>query len=139
LCAELFLAILADDFKVLRRYKGQSSLGTYLAVVARRLAVREITRRRQAEALGHVRSHLPLDHLQSAGDGPHARLENQDLVERMMIGLSTSEAEIIRRYHLEGKTYREISESLGVPENTIGPVLSRAREKLRQELLAAQS
>lgn len=56
-----------------------------------------------------------------------------------MIGLSTSEAEIIRRYHLEGKTYREISESLGVPENTIGPVLSRAREKLRQELLAAQS
>lgn len=134
LCADVFLAILADDYGVLRRYKGQSSLATYLSVIARRLAVREISKRRNAEAMGHVRAQMPVERLQSALQSPHSRLDNQDLVERMMVGLAKNEAEIIKRYHLEGKSYQEISEALGVPENTIGPTLSRAREKLRQEL-----
>lgn len=135
LCADIFVAILADDFVVLRRFKGQCSLATYLAVIARRLAVREISQRRYAEAMGHVRAHkTPIESLPASSQPSQARLENKDLVERMMVGLNQNEAEILKRYHLEGKSYREISESLGVPENTIGPTLSRAREKLRQEL-----
>ena len=35
-------------------------------------------------------------------------------------------------YHLEGKSYREISQSVGMPENSIGATLSRARSKMRQ-------
>lgn len=136
LCADVFLAILSDDYGVLRRYKGQCSLATYLAVIARRLAVREISKRRNAEAMGHVRSQMPVEKLQSALQSPHSRLENRDLVERMMVGLTQKEAEIIKLYHLEGKAYHEISASLSVPENTVGPTLSRAREKLRQELSA---
>lgn len=136
LCAEMFLAILADDFGVLRRFRGQSSLATYLTVIARRLAVKEISQRRNAEAIGHVRAQVPVEQLVANAAAPQARLENADLVQRMMIGLSASEAEIIRRYHLDGKSYREISEALGMPENTIGPTLTRAREKLRKELAA---
>jgi RNA polymerase sigma-70 factor, ECF subfamily len=41
------------------------------------------------------------------------------------------EAKIVRQYHIEGRSYREISAGLGVPENSIGPALSRARSKLR--------
>ena len=134
LCAEVLLAILADDFGVLRRYKGQSSLASYLTVVARRVTVREITKRRAAEAMGHVRSQVPVERLPASPAGHHARIENEDLVERMIVGLPAAEADILRRFHLEGKSYREISELLGVPENTIGPTLSRARDKLRQEL-----
>jgi RNA polymerase sigma-70 factor (ECF subfamily) len=136
LCAEMFLAIVANNFAVLRRFRGQSSLATYLTVVARRLAVKEISQRRHAEALGHVRAQVPVDRLPAATPEPQTRLENTDLVQRMMIGLSAAEAEIVRQYHLDGKSYREISEALDVPENTIGPTLSRAREKLRKELAA---
>jgi RNA polymerase sigma-70 factor (ECF subfamily) len=138
LCAESLLAILEDDFGVLRRYRGQSSLATYLAVIARRVAVREITRRRLAEAMGHVRSQVPVERLPASPAGHHARIENQDLVERMMVGLPKNEADILRRFHLEGKSYREISELIGVPENTIGPTLSRARDRLRQELSSSR-
>jgi RNA polymerase sigma-70 factor (ECF subfamily) len=134
LCAEMFLAILADDFAVLRRFRGQSSLATYLTVIARRLAVKEISQRRNAEALGHVRAPVPVEQLAMTSANPLARLENADLIERMIVGLPASEAEVIRRYHLDGKSYREISEALGMPENTIGPLLTRAREKLRKEL-----
>jgi RNA polymerase sigma-70 factor (ECF subfamily) len=35
-------------------------------------------------------------------------------------------------FYLEGRTYEEISTALGIPVNTIGPVLSRARKKLQQ-------
>jgi RNA polymerase sigma-70 factor (ECF subfamily) len=35
-------------------------------------------------------------------------------------------------YHLEGKSYREISSVIGMPENSIGPMLSRARAKMRR-------
>ena len=37
LCAEVFLAIIKNDFAVLRNFRGQSSLATYLTVVARRI------------------------------------------------------------------------------------------------------
>ncbi len=137
LCAEMFLAILADDFAVLRRFRGQSSLASYLTVIARRVAVRGISQRRHAEALGHVRAQVPLDQIAASAAGPQARLENVELVQRMMSGLTVKEAEIVRRYHVDGQSYREISEALQVPENSIGPTLTRAREKLRQELSAA--
>ena len=42
LASEVFLVFLADDFAVLRRFHGDSSLATYLAVIARRVVVRRI-------------------------------------------------------------------------------------------------
>ena len=38
----------------------------------------------------------------------------------------------MRLYHLEGKSYQEISDRMGMPENSVGPTLSRARRKIRQ-------
>jgi RNA polymerase sigma-70 factor (ECF subfamily) len=36
-------------------------------------------------------------------------------------------------FYIEGRTYDEISEELGMPRNSIGPILSRARQQLRQD------
>jgi RNA polymerase sigma-70 factor (ECF subfamily) len=41
-------------------------------------------------------------------------------------------------YHLEGKSYQEISRVVGMPENSVGPMLSRARSKLRRRAGADQ-
>src|SRR5439155_12607993 len=46
LASEVFIAILADDYASLRRFRGQSSLATYLTVIARRVVVQELLRRR---------------------------------------------------------------------------------------------
>lgn len=134
LCAEVFLALLADDFAVLRRFRGDSSLATYLTVVARRIIVREIAQRRMAEALGHVNAHqTALDQAHVSSD--HQRVEDREEVQQMLDGLPGADAEVVRQFHLQGKSYREISHGLGIPENSIGPTLSRAREKLRQREL----
>jgi RNA polymerase sigma-70 factor (ECF subfamily) len=137
LCAEVFLALVADDYKILRNFRGNSSLATYLTVVSRRIVVREMSRRKMAEALGHVNA-------QSVGServervaaervaAEQSRIEDREEVEQMLTGLSVGDAEVVRQFHLEGKSYQEISEGMGLAENTIGPTLSRARQKLRE-------
>jgi RNA polymerase sigma-70 factor (ECF subfamily) len=60
------------------------------------------------------------------------RITNREEVERLMRGLTGAEADVVRLYHLEGKSYHEISSAVGMPENSIGPTLSRARAKLRR-------
>lgn len=133
LCSEVFLAIVANNYAVLRQFRGNSSLATYLTVIARRVVVKEMTRRRMAEALGHVglrNDHAPVM-TSIAADGT-AVIEQQEEVERLLEELPEEDARVVRLFHLEGKSYREISSELGIPENSIGPVLSRARERLRQ-------
>ncbi len=137
LCAEVFLALVADDYKILRRFRGKSSLATYLTVIARRIVVREMSRRKMAEALGHVSAQgagverAELDAAELAAT-EQSRIDDMEEVEQMLTGLSVGDAEVVRQYHLEGKSYREISQGLGLAENTIGPTLSRARQKLRE-------
>jgi RNA polymerase sigma-70 factor (ECF subfamily) len=129
LASEVFVAILADDYAVLRRFRGQSSLATYLTVIARRVVVKELLKRRivlnQAEA-GEMHD------FEDQAEGAEERLSNIEEVQRLISELEGEEADIVRLYHLEGKSYQEISRQTGVPVNSIGPALSRARAKMRR-------
>lgn len=128
LASDVFMAILANDYGVLRRFRGQSSLATYLTVVSRRVVVRELLKRRI------VPNASDTSELRDVPDGAASveeRLGNREEVEQLLGELHGAEADIVRLYHLEGKSYHEISSQTGVPENSIGPALSRARAKLR--------
>ncbi len=128
LTADVFLTIVSDDYAVLRRFKGQSSLATYLTVVARRVVVREMLRRKlNAPADMHEAEEVADTH-QPVED----RLSNREEVERLMGELGGEEAKIVQLYHLEGKSYEEIGSTLGIPSNSVGPTLYRARAKLRR-------
>ena len=131
LCAEVFLALLDRDYAVLRAFRGDCSLATYLTVVARRVIVREMARLRMAEALGHVNAHQSTIDMSANERREVQRIDDHDEVQKMLAGLPDMEAKIVSQYHIEGRSYREISSGLGVPENSIGPALSRARARLR--------
>lgn len=131
--AEVFLAVLADDFAVLRRFRGASSLATYLTVIARRIVVRELLKRKiSPNSNGDSGIHQHGNALSA-----EERFDNRDEVQKLMHALPQEEAEIVRLYHLEGKTYREISARIGIPENSIGPTLSRARARMRQDAMGS--
>ncbi|MEX0725524.1 MAG: sigma-70 family RNA polymerase sigma factor [Planctomycetaceae bacterium] len=132
LCAEIFLTLLDKDSAVLRAFRGHSSLATYLTVIARRVVIREMAQRKKYEtgvAAGNYVHAVP-----DAEDemGEYSRIEDRETVRLMLDSLPDADAEIVRQYHLEGRTYRQISEQLQIPMNTIGPILSRARSWLRQ-------
>lgn len=130
--AEVLLKIVSDDFKVLRQFRGNASLATYLTVIARRIAVLELARRQQ------VKDSIRRGDVLSAGiepdDAPVAQkgMESLEEVEKLLRRLKGREREIVRMYYLEGRTYEEISTEVNVPVNTIGATLSRARKKLRE-------
>lgn len=131
LIADVFVALLDRDMVALRRFQRRSALHTYLAVIARRVVVRRLMQR-AGQAI--VRPTSPFDG--EAPDDeppPEQRIADQEEVAQMLGGLPELEAQVIRLFHLEGRTYGEISRSIGVPENTIGPVLSRARSRLRRQ------
>ncbi len=131
LCAEVFLTIVKDDLALLRKFRGESSLATYLTVVARRVIVRAMLDQKTVARLENGHSHEAARDIADAQPAVEDRLENRDEVERLLAGLAEQEAEVVKLYHLEGKSYQEISSSVGMPMNSIGPILSRARQKMR--------
>jgi RNA polymerase sigma-70 factor, ECF subfamily len=132
LCAEVFLATVKGDFALLRNFRGKSSLATYLTVVARRIVVKELLSRMSAARLGNGTSVYVGEGVPDPQPSVEERLADHEEVERLLSGLHGTEAQVVRMYHLEGRSYQEISSVIGMPENSIGPILSRARNKLRR-------
>jgi RNA polymerase sigma-70 factor (ECF subfamily) len=134
LAADVFLAIVDNDMAVLRHFRGKSSLATYLTVVARRVVVRKLVEGRSAMPLGEMVAKAEADEYE-----PEQRISDQEEVGKLLGQLQGSEAAVVRMYHLEGKSYQEISRTVGMPENSVGPMLSRARAKLRRRAGADQA
>jgi RNA polymerase sigma-70 factor, ECF subfamily len=136
IAAEVLLKIVDSDYGILRKFKGMSSLPTYLTVIARRICVKELVKRHREEELGHANAHrASVDD----GSGEVEAILTADEVERMLEDLSEREAEVIRLYHLKFMNYREIAKQVGVAENSIGPILAKARKKLREAAQQEQS
>jgi RNA polymerase sigma-70 factor (ECF subfamily) len=131
LCAEVFLNVIKDDFAILRHFRGQSSLATYLTVVARRIVVKRMLGWKATAPLGDGSGGHAAETVPDSQPQPEQRLSDREEVERLLGGLQGTEAQVVRMYHLEGKSYHEISSAVGMSENSIGPILSRARSKMR--------
>jgi RNA polymerase sigma-70 factor (ECF subfamily) len=137
IAAEVLLELVKDDYKALKQFKGNASLATYLTVIARRICVHELARRqtvRDAIRRGDVRppAGFAAEDDTAETEAIQKSMDSLEEVARLLRKLSGREREIVRLFYLEGRTYEEISTETGVPVNTIGAVLSRARAKLRE-------
>jgi len=133
--AEVLLQIIANDYAVLRQFRGQSSLASYLTVIARRICVHELARRvaaREVQPRDDGRSPAAVEPEEPRN--AHLGLEKLEEVQRLLAKLPSRERQVVRLHYLEGRSYEEISTALGIPVNSIGPILSRARKKLRQDV-----
>jgi len=136
LAAEILLQIVNNDYAVLRQFKGNSSLATYLTVVARRICVHELARRSAAKEVQPQSEELEKA-IDEAMPRAELGLESLEEVAKLLRKLPKKEREVVRLYYLEGRSYEEISIELEVSVNTIGPILSRARKKLREDVKGA--
>jgi DNA-directed RNA polymerase specialized sigma24 family protein len=59
------------------------------------------------------------------------RIAEREEVELMLGRLEEPEALLVRLHHLESRSYGEISRITGMPLGSIGPALSKARQKMR--------
>ncbi len=130
LAADILMSVVNHDYAALRQFRGQSSLATYLTVIARRTCVQELARRAAAREV------VPKDDkfLEDHADAPPPGLETLEEVGKLLQKLPGRERAIVRLFYLEGRTYEEISTELNVSVNSIGPILARARAKLRKDV-----
>lgn len=128
--AEILLEIVDNDYATLRRFQGVSSLPTYLTVVARRICVQQFIKRHRESELGHTHAHRAV--VGEDGSAEAEAIASAEEVERMLGNLSEREAEVVKLYHIKYLNYRQIGKQLGIPENSVGPILAKARQQLRR-------
>jgi len=103
LIGEVFLSLVKDDFAVLRQFRGKSSLATYLTVIARRVVVHQLLKRKSPSAVGGEQSADAIPGGSLAGRNGHHfedRVSDREEVARLLEELEGTEAEIVRLYHL---------------------------------------
>ncbi|MCR4397702.1 MAG: sigma-70 family RNA polymerase sigma factor [Firmicutes bacterium] len=133
-------------FASLRRFRGDSSFSTWISRIVSNICLDELRRR-------HRRRVTSIDEPVETGDGEMSRQTRdpapgpEDLVERMELRADIQEG--IQRLHedhrvmivlrdIQGLSYEEISEILGLSLGTVKSRLNRARHALRQKLSASE-
>lgn len=131
LTADVFAALLDRDMGAIRGFRGRSSFATYLTVVIRRIALRKLTQRRYLQAFGHVKAHQA-SLASGEPDSGSRQVDAKDEVDSLMVRLPESMRDVVKLFFLQGQSYKAISRTLGIPFNSIGPTIARAKEMLRQ-------
>ena len=142
LSQEVFLRV----FRTIHRFRGQSSLRTWIY----RIAVNQARNRHRFWRRRHRGDQVSLDaHVAAHGDvlpgveaGPDRVLAQKELAARLKHALDhlpfDQRTAIILR-EIDGLSYEEIAFSLGVAIGTVKSRLTRARQALRLELREART
>jgi RNA polymerase sigma-70 factor (ECF subfamily) len=142
LSQEVFLQV----FRTLGRFEGRSSLRTWIY----RIVVNQCRNRQRWWRRRRRDRALPLQDLteaqearmsegQAAEGGPQRELERRDrarLVQTALSALSFDHRAVLMLREVEGLSCEEIAATLAVPAGTVKSRLARAREALRQRLVA---
>src|SRR3954451_3590738 len=89
---EVLLQVVANDYAVLKQFRGRSSLATYLTVIARRICVHQLAK------LAPTHKALPAEMKRADEEAPRARigLERQEEVLKLLRRLPSKEREVVR-------------------------------------------
>jgi RNA polymerase sigma-70 factor (ECF subfamily) len=133
-CAAVMHALLADDRRLLRSYRGDAAITTWLYIVARRTALAWKARaERHARPLDPTAMPAAVDALR----GPAWHAQRRELAERIrsvLEELPERDRTILRQFYLEARRGPEIAAGLGIPADQISTALHRARERARKLL-----
>jgi RNA polymerase sigma-70 factor (ECF subfamily) len=137
LVADCFEELAKEDAKVLRSFRGDSALGTFVSVVATRRAYRVLRDRlrhgravdrkaerdQRAPRAGEVD---PADHVEAS--------ERASIIVEAISELAPSDKLLLTLYYLDHKSYKEIADATGLAATGVGTKIGRARARLRERL-----
>ena len=134
--AEIFAALVENDFASLRRFEGRSSLATWLAVISRRSCLKWMQKWSQRQERANQRiDDVRQDDIAGGGseDILAAMIQTEDRLRlrTMLNRLNDGDRSVLRMFFLDGLSYVEISRNLGISINSVGPKLQRAQARLR--------
>jgi RNA polymerase sigma-70 factor (ECF subfamily) len=120
------------------RYDPTRPFGPWINRIARNLCIDRWRRRRPTSELNEQITANPVTKGRAfsrpADEIAHEK-QLMSAVETAMLDLGDKYSEIIRLYHFDHMTYREIADHLALPDGTVMNRLFRARKKLQAHLL----
>jgi RNA polymerase sigma-70 factor (ECF subfamily) len=126
-------------YKSLRRFKGESSVGTYLIRIAINLSINELKRRQRRNRFFHVSSEpgiemesLPAEH-SSSNPSPEQE-EKKTFVQQALQKLEPRFRSVIVLRLIDGYSTKETAQILKLPTGTVLSRLARAQMKLKKIL-----
>lgn len=144
--ADVLQEVFINVFKGIKRFRGESSLRTWIY----RIAVHEALNHRRGWLRRHLREPLSVEEgngdplmglaeAQARVETPYQALEQserQALLRRALSTLAQPYRTVVFLREIEGLTYEEIARVIGVTEGTVKSRLMRGRLLLRQKLTA---
>ena len=115
-------------FRKLGQFNGQSKLETWLFRIALNEALQYLRKQKRQTTAPFVLEPVTVD------DDLLIKSEESQLVEVALERIDPELRAVFLLKEQQGCSYRDIAESLGIPEGTVGSRLNRARRELRQEL-----
>ena len=124
-----------DAYQALARFDSERPFYPWLYAILRNRCFKLIAGRKRREAssldLPGVEGELLVS---TGGLSPEEQLS----LEQALLALSPMERELVTLKHLDGLSYRELAEMLGINEGTVMSRLYYARQKLRESLESAR-
>ena len=117
-------------YKQLAAFQGRSSLKTWLTRICV-LQVSKLYRSRKVRRMAPLGSDVPGGHEPSVGS-PVGHADRRADVQAMLASLSPEHREVLVLRELQGLSYKEIADVLGVPQGTVESRLFRARQQLKE-------
>ncbi|MPZ37832.1 MAG: sigma-70 family RNA polymerase sigma factor [Rhizobiales bacterium] len=131
LISEVFL----DVWRQAGRFEGRSQVSTWLLAIARFKALSAL-RRRPDEELDEEAAEA----IEDPSDDPEVVLDKKDksaAIRKCLEKLSAEHREIIDLVYYHEKSVEEVSQIVGIPENTVKTRMFYARKRLAELLKAA--
>jgi RNA polymerase sigma-70 factor, ECF subfamily len=118
-----------DAFQALGSFDQERQFYPWLYVILRNRCFKLLASRKRLEvsSLGEIHTEIL---------APTSSLSPEELMalERALLALSPEDRELITLKHLDGLSYRELAERLGIAEGTVMSRLYYARQRLRERL-----
>ncbi|HAV22817.1 MAG: hypothetical protein A2X67_01170 [Ignavibacteria bacterium GWA2_55_11] len=119
-------------FRKLHTYRGDAEFSTWLHRIVANAALTHVRRRSR-----HQERHVTLEH----PDAEHLaeELKNDDpdrrrMIERVLHDLPTLQRAVVILRHLQGRSTRQVSETLGCSEGTVKTHLHRGLQTMKKKL-----
>jgi len=120
--------LLEADARLLRSFRGQSTLSTWLIGIVRNQALMTLRREK-------TRAALP-PRAPSAGRGPLEELlavESDEQLAAALAAIPPRDRLLLLLHYRDGLSHARIAAVLGVAVTSVGPLLDRARERLKKK------
>jgi len=131
-------------FNSIRSFRGDSNFSTWLFRIVYNVSLDEI-KRRKGRYLLSLDEQLELEEdsltrqVESESPSPDELVEKQErdrILQEAIETLPEYQKAMIVLYHMQGFSYEEIAEIVGLPIGTVKSRLNRARESLKEKLKA---